>query len=68
MSRRGKYTDNAQSFSGHFKCEIAYEDCKNMEVLKLIVDEYIQYYNYERPQIGKQKMTPHEVECHLICV
>ena len=68
MSRRGKCTDNApiESFFGHFKCEVAYEDCKNMEELKSIVDDYMLYYNYERPQMDKQKMTPHQVEYHLM--
>ncbi len=70
MSRRGKCTDNApiESFFGHFKCEVAYEDCKNIQDLKQIVDDYMIYYNYERPQVHKQKMTPHEVECHLACM
>ncbi len=69
MSRRGKCTDNApiESFFGHFKCEVAYEECDNISQLKKIVDDYMLYYNYERPQIHKQKMTPHEVECHLMC-
>ncbi len=70
MSRRGKCTDNApiESFFGHFKCEVAYEDCNNLKDLKAIVDDYMLYYNYERPQMHKQKMTPHEVECHLMCI
>ncbi len=70
MSRRGKCTDNApiESFFGHFKCEVAYEDCKSIQELKSIVKDYMIYYNYERPQIHKQKMTPHEVECHLMCI
>lgn len=69
MSRRGKCTDNApiESFFGHFKCEVAYEDCTNLKELKAIVDDYMLYYNYERPQMHKQKMTPHEVECHIMC-
>ncbi len=53
---------------GHFKYEVAYEDCNNFEDLKTIVNEYMIYYNYKRPQMHKQKMTPHEVECHLICM
>lgn len=70
MSRRGKCTDNApiEPFFGHFKCEVAYEDCTNIQDLKAIVDDYMLYYNYERPQMHKQKMTPHEVECHLMCI
>ena len=70
MSRRGKCTDNApiESFFGHFKCEVAYESCTNMSELVSIIDEYMVYYNYERPQVHKQKMTPHEVECQLMCI
>ncbi len=70
MSRRGKCTDNApiESFFGLLKCEVAYEDCKNIYDLKLLIDDYMLYYNYERPQMYKQKMTPHEVECHLMYI
>ncbi len=70
MSRRGKCTDNApiESFFRHFKCEVAYEDWTNIEELKKIVDEYMLYYNYERPQIQRNKMTPHQVERHLMCM
>lgn len=67
MSRRGKCTDNApiESFFGHFKCEVAYEDCKSLDELKKLVDEYMIYYNYERPQIHT-KMTPHQMECQVM--
>ncbi len=70
MSRRGKCTDNTpiESFFGHFKCEEAYEDCKSIKELEIIVDDYKLYYNNERPQMHKLKMTPHEVECHLMCI
>ncbi len=70
MSRRGKCTDNApiESFFGHFKCEVAYEEFTNPAELISIIDDYMVYYNHERPQVHKQKMTPHEVECQLMCI
>ncbi len=70
MSRRGKCTDNApiESFFGHFKCEVAYEGCTNAVELISIIDDYMVYYNHERPQVHKQKMTPHVVECQLMCI
>ncbi len=70
MSRRGKCTDNApiESYFGHFKGEVAYEDCKSIKELEIIVDDYMLYYINERPQMHKLKMTPHEVECHLMCI
>ncbi len=70
MSRRGKCTDNApiESFFGHFKCEVAYEHCINMSELLSIIDEYMVYFNYERPQVHKQKLTHHVMECQLMCI
>lgn len=43
MSRRGKCTYNApiESFFGNIKCEVAYEDCTNLNELKAIIDDYM---------------------------
>lgn len=62
MSRRGNCLDNApiESFFGHFKDESEYRGCKNFEELKKEVENYIKYYNNERPQWGLNGKTPVE--------
>lgn len=64
MSRKGKCLDNApiESFFGHMKGELAYEQYDNLEDLQKVVDEYMIYYNYERPIYEKNKMTPQQIE------
>lgn len=60
MSRRGNCWDNApqESFFGHLKDEIEYKDCANLEELRAIVDDYIDYYNNERGQWNLKKLPP----------
>ncbi|WP_143596849.1 IS3 family transposase, partial [Trichococcus palustris] len=60
MSRRGNCWDNApqESFFGHLKDEIDYKDCENLEDLRAIVDDYIDYYNNERGQWNLKKLPP----------
>ena len=54
MSRKGNCIDNApmESFFGHFKYE----------------DEYMYYYNNERYQWSRNKMTPVQYRSHLLLV
>lgn len=68
MSRKGNCLDNApiESFFGHFKDEIDYKKCKTFEELKDKIDEYIYYYNNERYQWSKNKMTPAQYRSHLL--
>lgn len=68
MSRKGNCIDNApiESFFGHFKDDVEYENCKTFEELKIKVDEYMNEYNNERHQWGIQKMTPVEYRNHLL--
>lgn len=68
MSRKGNCLDNApiESFFGHLKDELDYKDCKTFEELKDKIDEYIYYYNNERYQWSKNKMTPVEYRNHLL--
>lgn len=68
MSRKGNCIDNAsiESFFGHLKDDVDYKSCKTFEELKLLIENYIQYYNNERPQWNKNKMTPVEYRCHLL--
>lgn len=68
MSRKANCIDNApvESFFGHFKDEVDYKDCKTFEELRQLIDDYIRYYNHERAQWGKKKMTPVEYRDHLL--
>lgn len=68
MSRRGNCWDNAsqESYFGHFKDECIFRDCSTVEEVQKMVDEYIDYYNYRRPQWTRNKMTPDEYEKYLL--
>lgn len=62
MSRKANCWDNApkESFFGHMKDEINLDDCKTFDDVKKVIDDYMYYYNYERPQWGLAKLTPVE--------
>jgi putative transposase len=68
MSRKGKCIDNAptESFFGHMKDDIDLRGCKTYEEVKLIISGYMRYYNYERRQWDRKKMTPVEYRNHLL--
>jgi transposase InsO family protein len=68
MSRKGNCIDNApiESFFGHLKDEVDYKSCKTFEELRLLIKNYIQYYNCDRAQWSKNKMTPVEYRDHLL--
>jgi len=68
MSRKGNCWDNApmESFFGHMKDELEYEDCQTLEELRHRVNEYILMYNTSRYQWGLKKMTPDEYRSHLL--
>lgn len=68
MSRRWNCIDNAptESFFGHMKDELDLQSCKTFEELEKHIDMYIHYYNNERPQWTKKKMTPVEYRNHLL--
>jgi len=67
MSRRGNCWDNSsqESYFGHMKDECDFSKCSTPEDVKKKVDEYIYYYNYERPQWSRNKMTPADYEKYL---
>ncbi|MBQ9155084.1 MAG: IS3 family transposase [Solobacterium sp.] len=67
MSKRGNCWDNApqESFFGHFKDEVDYSSCRSIEELDELVYEYMQYYNKERCQWTRNRMTPVEYERYL---
>ena len=62
MSRRGNCLDNApiESFFGHFKDEVDFKVWKNLAEVKTKVKEYMNYYNFDRPQWGLKGKTPVE--------
>lgn len=68
MSRKGNCWDNAsmESFFGHMKDELDFQDCNSLQELRVYINEYISYYNSERYQWTLKKMTPDEFRSHLI--
>lgn len=62
MSRKGNCLDNApiESFFGHLKDEAEYRSCHTYEELVAEIENYINYYNNERPQWGLKGKTPVE--------
>ena len=68
MSAKGKCIDNApiESFFGHLKDELDYKACRSFEDLRSKITEYMQYYNHERKQWTRKKMTPIEYRNHLL--
>lgn len=67
MSRRGNCIDNAptESFFGHMKDELPKAKI-TYDALCAWVDEYMLYYNTERGQWNKEKMTPVGYRDHLL--
>ena len=70
MSGKGNCIDNApiESFFGHLKDELDYRLCVTFEELRSRVDEYMRYYNHERKQWTRNKMSPVEYRKHLLTV
>ena len=68
MSRRGECHDNApmESFFGLIKDHLEPKEAYNFDEMKKQVDKAIYYYNYERPQIGLNKMPPVEYRRQII--
>ncbi len=62
MSRKANCWDNApqESFHGHLKDEIDLNSCETYEDVKSLIENYLDYYNNERPQWGLAKLTPSE--------
>jgi putative transposase len=61
MSRRGNCYDNAsmESFFSHLKAEALYlYHIRSIEEAQRRIEEYIHFYNYERPQRKLKKLTP----------
>lgn len=65
MSRKGNCLDNAatENFFSHLKTEAVYRTgVLPLHEMKLVVADYIHFYNYERIQL-KTKQTPFETRC-----
>lgn len=64
MSRRGNCWDNAlqESFFGHMKdhIKIKLKSITDYDSVKIIIDDYIDYYNNERYQWKLAKLSPNE--------
>lgn len=64
MSRRGNCWDNApqESFFGHMKDHIRerLSACTSLDEVRVIVDEYMDYYNNRRYQWHLAKLSPNE--------
>ena len=68
MSRKGNPYDNAlaENFFSILKTECIYRvKLQTYEEARLIIDEYIHFYNNERIQL-KTKLTPHEMRCQYV--
>lgn len=68
MSAPASPRDNAviESFFGHLKDEICLKGIKTFEQVVRIIDEYMYYYNNERRQWNKNRMTPIEYRKFLL--
>lgn len=68
MSRKGNCIDNAptESGHGHLKDWFDFSECNTLNEIKTEVDHVIHYFNEERPQWHKKKMTPVEYRDHLL--
>jgi len=60
MSRKGNCLDNApiESFFGHLKDEVDYRSCKEYAEVEKLIEDYIYYYNNDRPQWNLKQKTP----------
>ena len=68
MSSKGNPYDNAmaENFFSILKTECIYRlKPKTYEEARLLIDEYIRFYNYERIQT-KTKLTPLEKRCQFV--
>jgi putative transposase len=68
MSRKGNCIDNAptESGHGHLKDWFDFAECITLEDVQREVDRVIHYFNEERPQWHRKKMTPVEYRNHLL--
>lgn len=67
MSRRGNCWDNAsmESFFGHMKDEADFSDAHDTSEIRQKINDYIDYYNFERPQWNRGRKTPMDFAVYL---
>lgn len=67
MSRRGNCWDNAsmESFFGHMKDEVDFSDAHDTFEIRMKISDYIDYYNYVRPQWNRGRKTPMDFAVYL---
>lgn len=67
MSGKGKCLDNTptESGNGHLKDWIDISDCMAFDDVVMEIDTVVRYYNEERPQWDRKKMTPVQYRSHL---
>ncbi len=61
MSRKGNCLDNVamESFFGRMKTERFYgKSFKTIDEIKIMIDEYVSYYNEERIQLKLKGLSP----------
>lgn len=68
MSRKGNCIDNAptESGHGHLKDWFDFSECNTIDEIETEVNRVIHYFNEERPQWHRKKMTPVEYRSHLL--
>lgn len=68
MSRKGHCIDNAPTESGwgHLKDWIDVSACETLEEVRAHIDTIMLFFNEERPQWTRKKMTPVEYRNHLL--
>jgi putative transposase len=68
MSGKGSCIDNApiESFFGHLKDELDHQSCESVEELYSKTAEYMRYYNCERKQWTRNRMSPVQYREHLL--
>ena len=68
MSKRGNCWDNAsiESFFGHFKDECKYNTSSTFKELEFCINNYITYFNNDRIQWDRNKLTPIKYEKYLL--
>lgn len=60
MSRKANCWDNApqESFFGHMKDEVDLASCDSFLEVTKEIDDYMDYYNNDRYQMGLAKLSP----------
>jgi transposase InsO family protein len=68
MSAKENCIDNApiESFFGRMKDELEYQSCTTLPELRKKIDEYMRYYNHERKQWARNRMSPVEYRNYLL--